>query len=234
MHTFTDAKNIGLYSACENQGTAWDVLKFATSEEQDGKLLEKTGQMPIRADLPTTYADYFEKHPDYKTFADQASRTVEVPNVPNSVEIWQEIRDDYSSVRDLRQDQPVDDGLADGGRRRPTSSPASPDRIAVDAQPPDDPAATADRSPAADGVLGRQPLGMLFAAPYAVFLAAVFAYPLGLAVWISFHDYFFAAPGRAGGPAVRRAGQLPRRCSATRPCGGRSSTSRSSWSSTCR
>jgi multiple sugar transport system permease protein len=44
-------------------------------------------------------------------------------------------------------------------------------------------------------VLGKQPLGILFAAPYAVFLAAVFAYPLGLAVWISFHDYFFAAPG---------------------------------------
>ncbi|MGZ4582547.1 MAG: carbohydrate ABC transporter permease, partial [Nocardioidaceae bacterium] len=43
--------------------------------------------------------------------------------------------------------------------------------------------------------LGRQPLGILFAAPYAVFLAAIFAYPLGLAVWISFHDYFFAAPG---------------------------------------
>src|SRR6478736_4689583 len=43
--------------------------------------------------------------------------------------------------------------------------------------------------------LGRQPLGALFAAPYAVFLAAVFAYPMGLAVWISFHDYFFAAPG---------------------------------------
>ncbi|MGZ4469741.1 MAG: carbohydrate ABC transporter permease, partial [Nocardioidaceae bacterium] len=39
------------------------------------------------------------------------------------------------------------------------------------------------------------PLGILFAAPYAVFLAAIFAYPLGLAVWISFHDYFFAAPG---------------------------------------
>jgi len=28
-----------------------------------------------------------------------------------------------------------------------------------------------------------------------VFLAAIFAYPLVLAVWISFHDYFFAAPG---------------------------------------
>lgn len=44
-------------------------------------------------------------------------------------------------------------------------------------------------------VLGRQPLGILFATPYAVFLLAIFAYPLVLAVWISFHDYFFAAPG---------------------------------------
>lgn len=44
-------------------------------------------------------------------------------------------------------------------------------------------------------LLGRQPVGILFAAPYAVFLAAIFAYPLGLAVWMSFHDYFFAAPG---------------------------------------
>ena len=44
-------------------------------------------------------------------------------------------------------------------------------------------------------LLGRQPLGIVFSAPYAVFLAVVFAYPLGLAVWMSFHDYFFAAPG---------------------------------------
>jgi len=36
---------------------------------------------------------------------------------------------------------------------------------------------------------------LVFAAPYAIFLAAVFAWPLGLAVWISFHDYFFTAPG---------------------------------------
>jgi len=97
VYSFTDAKNIGLYSACKNQATAWNLLKFATSKEQDGKLLETTGQMPIRTDLPTTYASYFQKHPEYKMFADQASRTVEVPNVPNSVEIWQNIRDEYSS-----------------------------------------------------------------------------------------------------------------------------------------
>ncbi len=111
VHTFTDAKNIGLYSACKNQKTAWDVLKFATSEEQDGKLLETTGQMPIRTDLPTTYADYFKAHPDYQLFADQASRTVEVPNVPNSVEIWQEIRDEYSSSVIFGKST-VDDALA--------------------------------------------------------------------------------------------------------------------------
>jgi multiple sugar transport system permease protein len=44
-------------------------------------------------------------------------------------------------------------------------------------------------------LLGRQPIGIVLSAPYAVFLVAVFAYPLFLAVWISFHDYFFAAPG---------------------------------------
>jgi multiple sugar transport system permease protein len=36
---------------------------------------------------------------------------------------------------------------------------------------------------------------MLLAAPYAVFIVVVFAYPLGFAVWMSFHDYFFTAPG---------------------------------------
>jgi multiple sugar transport system permease protein len=56
---------------------------------------------------------------------------------------------------------------------------------------------TANRRSVLTTLLGRQPLGIVFAAPYAVFLAVVFAYPLGLAAWISFHDYFFAAPGAA-------------------------------------
>lgn len=111
VYTFSDAKNIALYSACENQETAWEVLKFATSEEQDGQLLEKTGQMPIRADLAETYPDYFTSNPEYTTFADQAARTVEVPNVPNSVEIWQEIRDAYSSAV-IFDKTSVEDGLS--------------------------------------------------------------------------------------------------------------------------
>ncbi len=44
-------------------------------------------------------------------------------------------------------------------------------------------------------ILGRQPIGMLFTAPYVAFIAVVFAFPLGFAVWMSVHDYYFTAPG---------------------------------------
>ena len=96
IHTFSDAKNVAIYSACKNQGTAWDLLKFSTSQEQDGALLTTTGQMPLRKDVSTVYADYLTTHPAYKLFADQAARTVEVPNVSNSIAIWQAFRDSYS------------------------------------------------------------------------------------------------------------------------------------------
>ena len=96
--TFSDAKNIGLYSACKNQGTAWDVLKFSTSKAQDQKLLETTGQMPLRENLQTTYASYFAKNPAYQAFGDQASRTVEVPPGPNTVEMLQAFRDGWTKT----------------------------------------------------------------------------------------------------------------------------------------
>ena len=94
--TFSDAKNVGMFTACENQATAWDVLKFATSEDQDGQLLELTGQMPLREDLPTVYPEYFAANPAYEQFGDQASRMVEVPNVSSSVAAWQAFRDAYT------------------------------------------------------------------------------------------------------------------------------------------
>jgi multiple sugar transport system permease protein len=36
---------------------------------------------------------------------------------------------------------------------------------------------------------------LAFVTPYVVFLAAIFAYPLGFSVYMALHDYFFAAPG---------------------------------------
>lgn len=43
-------------------------------------------------------------------------------------------------------------------------------------------------------ILGPQPLGLLFSAPYVIYVLGVLAFPLGYAVYISFHDFFFTAP----------------------------------------
>lgn len=96
--TFADSKSVSMFTACENQATAWEFLKFSTSEEADGQLLEATGQMPMRTDLTDTYADYFSANPDYVAFAEQAENTADVPSIPNSVEAWQAFRDEYSSA----------------------------------------------------------------------------------------------------------------------------------------
>lgn len=96
IYTFPDAKNIGMYTSCKNQGTAWDVLKFATSKDQDGKLLQMTGQMPIRPHLKTDYPSYFAKNPAYTQFADQTSRTVDDPTGPNTIATLQALRNFYT------------------------------------------------------------------------------------------------------------------------------------------
>ena len=83
-------------TACTNRGTAWDFLKFSTSAEQDGKLLEMTGQMPLRQGLEQQYAAYFTANPQYKVFAAKTAHVVEVPNIPQSVEVWQAFRDSWS------------------------------------------------------------------------------------------------------------------------------------------
>ena len=95
-YTFSDAKNIGLFTACQNQATAWDVAKFSTSMKQDGKLLDLTGQMPLRTDVAATYADYFSAHPAYSLFGRQVARVVEAPNNPNAIAMVQRFRDAWS------------------------------------------------------------------------------------------------------------------------------------------
>ncbi|NHT17718.1 extracellular solute-binding protein [Cellulomonas sp. IC4_254] len=96
--TFADSKNVSMFTSCENQGTAWEFLKYSTSEENDGALLEASGQMPLRQDLAATYPDYFAAHPEYEVFADQAARTGDVPSIPNSIEAWQAFREAYTSA----------------------------------------------------------------------------------------------------------------------------------------
>lgn len=56
-------------------------------------------------------------------------------------------------------------------------------------------AAAATRRGRMRSLIGKDPIGYAFIAPYVIFLAALFGYPLLVALYISFFDYFFAAPG---------------------------------------
>ena len=51
------------------------------------------------------------------------------------------------------------------------------------------------RTPLTQRMFGTQPIGYVFAGPYFIFWLALFAFPLGFALWMSLHDWFFAAPG---------------------------------------
>ena len=52
-----------------------------------------------------------------------------------------------------------------------------------------------DRRGWKEKLLGAQPLGLLFILPYVIFLIGIYVYPLIVQFFISFKDYFFAAPG---------------------------------------
>jgi multiple sugar transport system permease protein len=69
--------------------------------------------------------------------------------------------------------------------------------MTAEAAPPVTAAPSPTRPPTSwvASLLGRHPMGTAFVTPYVIFIAAVFVFPLVFAVWISFHDYFFAAPG---------------------------------------
>lgn len=43
--------------------------------------------------------------------------------------------------------------------------------------------------------LGSQPLGLLLSSPYIAFVVVIFLVPFGFGVWMSFHDFYFTAPG---------------------------------------
>jgi multiple sugar transport system substrate-binding protein len=116
IYTFSDEKSLAIYYACQHRLTAWDFVKSATSKASDGKLLELTGQMPMRLNLPTVYASYFATHPDYVQFADQAARIVEVPNVQNSTEIWQTFRNAWTAAV-VFDNEPIDKEFADAAAR---------------------------------------------------------------------------------------------------------------------
>ena len=116
LSTYADAKNVGLMTACDHRATAWDFLKFSTSEEADGGLLQETGQMPLRRDLEQTYPDYFEEHPAYRDFAAAVPTALDSPYMQNSIQIWQTLRDGWTNSV-IYQNQPIAEAFSDASER---------------------------------------------------------------------------------------------------------------------
>ncbi|MGP9695036.1 extracellular solute-binding protein [Brachybacterium sp. AOP25-B2-12] len=114
--TFADSKNVAMFSSSHHRATAWDFLRYATSAEADGQLLQLSGQMPMRTGLLEAYPAYFAEHPDYTSFAHQASRVGDVPYISSSVEIWQRFRDQYSASVIFGK-KSVPDGLRDAAQQ---------------------------------------------------------------------------------------------------------------------
>ena len=143
-------------------------------------------------------------------FADQASRTVEVPNVPNSIEIWQTFRDEWSVRGDLRQEL---------GRRRPGHGSRQGDRArrpVLTAGPFDH--GTHRRT--GGGKAGTNPAGGPPGPPAggnAVRRAVRrvprrgLRLPAGAGGVDQLPRLLLRGSGRRGRPAVRRAGELPDR-----------------------
>lgn len=96
--TFADSKNVSLFTACENQQTAWEFLKFATSDANDLALLEITGQFPTRTDVPELAADFLAENAFFQPFAASVPLAVDVPTVDGLAEKMQVFRDAWTGA----------------------------------------------------------------------------------------------------------------------------------------
>ncbi|RII08656.1 Maltose/maltodextrin-binding protein precursor [Streptomyces sp. YIM 130001] len=96
--TFADSKNVGLFTSCKNKQTAWKFTKFSMSAKNDSALLEKTGQFPTRGDVTAASGDFLKDNPFYQPFADAVPRSVDVPNIPGSTDVWKTFRTGWDDV----------------------------------------------------------------------------------------------------------------------------------------
>ena len=106
VYTYGDYKNIVIFSTTEHPEEAWAFAQFLVSKEADLQLLELTKQIPVRRGLlsDTTYADFFERNPKVRPFAEQAPFTRGVDDVASLQEVLDAIAQQFeaAAVYDVR------------------------------------------------------------------------------------------------------------------------------------
>jgi len=100
VYTYGDPKNMVIFSTSQNRRQAWEFIKFMTDRAADRRLLELTGQIPVRRNLTrdSLYAEYFEQNPRLKIFARQMPLTVGTDHTIYLQEIFDIISQEYESV----------------------------------------------------------------------------------------------------------------------------------------
>jgi len=105
--TYSDPKNIVIFSTTKHPEEAWEFLKFLISKESDLKLLIITSQIPFRKDLDidSTYKEFFEENPKVLKFARQISYTRGSDNVTQLKEVFDVIAQafEYSVIYGMQE-----------------------------------------------------------------------------------------------------------------------------------
>ncbi|MFH1618537.1 MAG: extracellular solute-binding protein [bacterium] len=89
VYTYGDPKNIVIFSTTRHPDEAWEFVKFLISKNADLKLLEMTGQIPMRGNLAEDeyFKDFFRKNPLLRKAARQAAHVVPTDESPHLTQI---------------------------------------------------------------------------------------------------------------------------------------------------
>jgi len=97
VHTYGDFKNIAIFSTTQHPAEAWEFVKFLVSAEHDLLLLQIANQIPVRRDLLRNplFEPFFQDNPEMVPFAEQATYTRGIDEVPDLKEIFDALSQEY-------------------------------------------------------------------------------------------------------------------------------------------
>ncbi len=115
VDTYGDHKCMCIFSTTKHPKASWEFLKYLLSESSDLDLLKIASQLPVRKDLLKSkkFAEFFDRHPDMKTFAEEAPYAHEVDQTPDQKEIFDAISQEFEkcSVYDVSSPQKATEDL---------------------------------------------------------------------------------------------------------------------------
>jgi multiple sugar transport system substrate-binding protein len=99
VYTYSDPKNIVIFSSCKKPERAWQFIKTIIGKPGDLRLLELTHQLPTRKNLESDpfYEEYFKKNSMMVTFAKEIPYLKGVDNCEQIVQVLDIISQEYEA-----------------------------------------------------------------------------------------------------------------------------------------